>query len=52
VLTAGLGNTFFGAPLNGPIALGCGVVILSVFAYRDDCEVEETLARLRADRLA
>ena len=52
VLTAGLGNTFFGAPLNGPIALGCGVVILSVFAYRDDCEVDETLARLRADRLA
>ena len=52
VLTAALGNAFFGAPLNGPIALGCGVVILSVFAYRDDCEVEETLAKLRADRLA
>ena len=52
VLTTVLGNAFFGAPLDGPIALGCGVVILSVFAYRDDCEVEETLARLRADRLA
>ena len=47
VLTAALGSAFFGAPLNGPIALGCGVVILSVFAYSDDCELEETLAKLR-----
>ena len=48
VLTTVLGNVFFDAPLNGAIMLGCFVVILTVFGYRDDCDVDEELRRLRA----
>ena len=48
VLTTTLGNVFFDAPLNGAIMLGCFVVILTVFGYRDDCDVDEELRRLRA----
>ena len=43
VLTTVLGNVFFDAPLNGAIMLGCFVVILTVFGYRDDCDVDEEL---------
>ena len=51
-LTAVLGNRFFDAPLDGVVALGCGIVILSVFGYRDDCDVDETLERIRTERIA
>ena len=47
VLTTVMGNRLFDAPLNGAIGLGCAVVVISVFGYRDDCEVEEELRRLR-----
>jgi hypothetical protein len=43
VLTTILGNVFFDAPLNGPILLGCLIVILSIFGYRDDCNIEDQL---------
>ena len=45
VLTTVMGNRLFDAPLNGAIGLGCAVVVISVFGYRDDCEVEEELRR-------
>ena len=37
---------FFDAPLNGPILLGCAVVILSIFGYRDDCDLELQIREL------
>ena len=43
-----MGYVFFEAPLNGPILLGCFVVVLAVFGYRDDCDVDDELKRLRA----
>lgn len=48
VLTTVMGHLFFEAPLNGPILLGCFVVVLSVFGYRDDCDLEDELMRLQA----
>lgn len=48
VLTTVMGYVFFEAPLNGPIMLGCFIVVLAVFGYRDDCEVDTELERLRA----
>ncbi|ACO61146.1 Drug/Metabolite transporter superfamily [Micromonas commoda] len=47
VLTTVMGNALFDAPLNGAIGLGCAVVVIAVFGYRDDCDVEEELRRLR-----
>ena len=47
VLTTVMGYVFFEAPLNGPILLGCFVVVLTVFGYRDDCDVDDELGRLR-----
>ena len=29
-----LGKIYFDAPLNGPILLGCFIVIIAVFGYR------------------
>ena len=49
VLTTVLGNAFFDAPLNGSIMIGCFVVVITVFAYRDDGDVEEELKKLRAE---
>lgn len=45
VLTTFLGHEFSDAPLNGAIVIGCAVVILSVFGYRDDCAVDEALGK-------
>ena len=50
VLTTVMGYVFFEAPLNGPILLGCFVVVLTVFGYRDDCHVDDELGRLRSER--
>jgi len=47
VFTTILGNVFFDAPFNGPILLGCIIVIMSIFGYRDDCHVEEQLREAR-----
>lgn len=49
VLTTVLGNAFFDAPLNGSIMIGCFVVVITVYAYRDDGDVEEELKKLRAE---
>lgn len=46
VLTTVLGKVLFDAPLNGVILIGCVIVILSIFSYRDDSEVEEKMAKL------
>ena len=43
VLTTILGHMLFDAPLNGPILLGCAIVITSIFGYRDDCYLEDQL---------
>ena len=37
----------FDAPLNGPILLGCTIVITSIFGYRDDCYIEDQLRDAR-----
>ena len=37
--------TFVLEPLNGPILLGCAMVIISVWAYKDDAYVEAKLRR-------
>jgi hypothetical protein len=50
VLTAVLGRAFFDAPLNGAVAIGCAVVVLSVVGYKDDCEVDDALAGQRHAR--
>jgi hypothetical protein len=41
-------QVFFDAPLNGPILLGCAIVIFSIFGYRDDCDLELQMRELSA----
>ncbi|CAL6447165.1 unnamed protein product [Bathycoccus prasinos] len=43
VLTTVFGHVLFFEPLNGPILLGCAMVIISVWAYKDDAYVEAKL---------
>jgi len=43
VLTTVFGHILFFEPLNGPILLGCAMVIISVWAYKDDAYVEAKL---------
>ena len=43
VLTTVMGHILFYEPLNGPILLGCAMVIVSVWAYKDDAIVESKL---------
>ena len=43
VLTTVMGHILFFEPLNGPILLGCAMVIVSVWAYKDDAIVESKL---------
>ena len=43
VCTTGFGHVIFFEPLNGPILLGCGVVIVAVWSYKCDKAIEEKM---------
>jgi hypothetical protein len=51
VLTTVLGHSFFGAPLDSNIILGCVVTILSIFTYRDDAALEDLIKQTHASEI-